>query len=320
MSKTNKSEKSTTRKTSAVEFRRKITLLCFLCETADIDYSETLEKVMPLISERLGKSRPFRPGSSNVLNKYKINEPIGFVRVEEEDRPATSSFKSEEEQEEYISSTYFLRNGHSLIGDIKYQLYALSKLASPKNRRFFTDARNKLDALAPRSAERVVGKEEPEHSTIKLGFRPSEEDDIPQACENKTDTAAPDKESRGETVVVEEPDYLALSGMNTQEPIETEKVEKAADISKDPNKTVVKPATLTKETEKAADIPKDSNKDFNNTVIELATLTHLPVYYRQVIDEKKVKAAIYCQCTIITHKMKIHLSKKAIFVECVFRK
>ena len=296
MSKTNKSEKSTTRKTSAVEFRRKITLLCFLCETADIDYSETLEKVMPLISERLGKSRPFRPGSSNVLNKYKINEPIGFVRVEEEDRPAASSFKSEEEQEEYISSTYFLRNGHSLIGDIKYQLYALSKLASPKNRRFFTDARNELDALAPRSAERVVGKEEPEHSTIKLGFRPSEEDDIPQTCENKTDAVTPDKESRGETVVVEEPDYLALSGMNTQEPIETEKVEKAADI------------------------PKDSNKDFNNTVIELATLTHLPVYYRQVIDEKKVKAAIYCQCTIITHKMKIHLSKKAIFVECVFRK
>ena len=318
MSKTNKSEKSTTKKTktSAVEFRRKITLLCFLCEVADIDYSETLEKVMPLISERLGKSRPFKPGNSDVLNKYKINEPIGFVRVEEEDSPTIPSFKSEEEQEEYNSSTYLLKNGHSLIGDIKYQLYALSKLASPKNRRFFTDARNRLDALAPRHAERIVGKEELEHSTIKLGFRPSEEDDIPQTCENKTDTAAPDKESRGEIVVVEEPDYLALSGMNTQEPIETEKVEKAADIPKDPNKTVVKPATLTKETEKAANIPKD----FNNTVIELATLSHLPVYYRQVIDEKKVKAAIYCQCTIITHKMKIRLSKKAIFVECVFEK
>lgn len=151
-----------------LEGRKKVILLYNLCNLAKIDIEEELTTILPLISNKIGKTgKNFMTTGSQVLDLYKIGEPMPYSILGHEGQVLATPYElSEEEMERMNKWTYIVKEGHSLIGDIEEIIGELSEYASKKDRDRFVQIKLGITAKASEKAKMVISTTE--KSTAKL--------------------------------------------------------------------------------------------------------------------------------------------------------
>ena len=155
-----KKAKTGTKAAAAAESRKKVALLYFLCQQAGVNIENELAEIIPLIANKLGESDSFKATDSETLNQYKLCEKIPYTRV----KPANDSFLTpfeltESELEQLSKETYIIEVGHSLLDDIKHLIIELGRLAAPKDRKVFTEAKDSISAKVSESTKEVAQSE-----------------------------------------------------------------------------------------------------------------------------------------------------------------
>ncbi|GEM_PF-1933246 len=154
-----------------LEGRKKVILLYNLCNLAKIDIEEELATILSLISNKIGKTgKNFTTTGSQVLDLYKIGEPIPYNMLGHEGQAlATPYALSEEELKCMNECAYVVKEGHSLIGDIEEIIDELSGYAPKKDHDRFVQIKLGIAAKASEKAKMVIPTTE--KSTAKLPTR-----------------------------------------------------------------------------------------------------------------------------------------------------
>ena len=149
------SNSKTVNKSKALEGRKKVILLYNLCNLAKIDIEEELATILPLISNKIGKTgKNFMTTGSQVLDLYKIGEPIPYSRLGYDGEEFNTFYEiTEEDLKELTKHTYLIKAGHSLISDIEELIDEISEYAPKKDRKRFVQAKLSIAAKAPDSAK-----------------------------------------------------------------------------------------------------------------------------------------------------------------------
>lgn len=151
-----------------LEGRKKVILLYNLCNLAKIDIEEELATILPLISNKIGKTgKNFMTTGSQVLDLYKIGEPMPYSMLGHEGQVLATPYElSEEEMERMNEWTYIVKEGHSLIDDIEGIIDELSEYAPKKDHDRFVQIKLTIAAKASEKAKTVIPTTE--KSTAKL--------------------------------------------------------------------------------------------------------------------------------------------------------
>lgn len=152
------SNSKTVNKLKPLEGRKKVILLYNLCNLAKIDIEEELATILPLISNKIGKTgKNFVTTGSQVLDLYKIGEPIPYSRLGYDGEEFNTFYElTEEDLKELAKHTYLIKAGHSLIGDIEELIDEISEYAPKKDRKRFVQVKLSIAAKAPDSAKAPV--------------------------------------------------------------------------------------------------------------------------------------------------------------------
>ena len=152
------SNSKTVNKSKALEGRKKVILLYNLCNLAKIDIEEELATILPIICNKIGKTgKNFMTTGSQVLDLYKIGEPIPYSMLGHEGQILATPYElSEEEIERMNKWTYIVKEGHSLIGDIEEVIDELSAYAPKKDHERFVHIKLGIAAKASEKAKIVI--------------------------------------------------------------------------------------------------------------------------------------------------------------------
>lgn len=151
-----------------LEGRKKVILLYNLCNLAKIDIEEELATILPLISNKIGKTgKNFTTTGSLVLDLYKIGEPIPYDMLGYDGSVFITPYELSEEEINHMNEcTYIVKKGHSLIGDIEEIINELSEYAPKKDHDRFVQIKLTIAAKASEKAKMVISTTE--KSTAKL--------------------------------------------------------------------------------------------------------------------------------------------------------
>lgn len=141
-----------------LEGRKKVILLYNLCNLTKIDIEEELATILSLISNKIGKTgKNFTTTGSQVLDLYKIGEPIPYSMLGHEGQVLATPYElSEEELKHMNECAYVVKEGHSLIGDIEEIISELSEYAPKKDRDRFVQIKLGIAAKASEKAKMVI--------------------------------------------------------------------------------------------------------------------------------------------------------------------
>ncbi len=141
-----------------LEGRKKVILLYNLCNLAKIDIEEELATILSLISNKIGKTgKNFTTTGSQVLDLYKIGEPIPYSMLDYDGSVFITPYELSEEEINHMNEcTYIVKKGHSLIGDIEEIISELSKYAPKKDHDRFVQIKLGITAKASEKAKMVI--------------------------------------------------------------------------------------------------------------------------------------------------------------------
>ena len=141
-----------------LEGRKKVVLLYNLCNLAKIDIEEELATILSLISNKIGKTgKNFTTTGSQVLDLYKIGEPIPYSMLNYDGSVFVTPYELSEEEINYMNEcTYIVKKGHSLIGDIEEIISELSEYAPKKDHDRFVQIKLTIAAKASEKTKTVI--------------------------------------------------------------------------------------------------------------------------------------------------------------------
>ncbi len=245
-----------------LEGRKKVVLLYNLCNLAKIDIEEELATILSLVSNKIGKTgKNFTTTGSQVLDLYKIGEPIPYSMLGHEGQVLATPYELSEEEINHMNEcAYVVKEGHSLIGDIEEIIDELSEYAPKKDHDRFVQIKLGIAAKASEKAKTVIPTTK--KSTAKL---PTEAY-ANASFERTTNAPAPSTKSKS--------------------------------MPTPPTKSASCPAPPKPNPQK---VPKPPKMDPIQQAVSLSETKGLPVYFNQVISGKKIKKGIYYRCTIDIH-------------------
>ena len=138
--------------------RKQVLFLYWLCTHFGINIEDELASIIPLIADKLGKSKDFKPTKSDVLNKYGINEAVDYYKTNM-DPPLEGVFAEYSPEELALTrgeKTYIVDSDRCIISIIVGTLFDLAKLAPEDCRDTFRHTAHSITTKIPESMERVV--------------------------------------------------------------------------------------------------------------------------------------------------------------------
>ncbi len=145
-------------KNTKLENRKQVIFLYWLCTHFGINIEDELASIIPLITDKLGKSKGFKPTKSDVLNKYGINEAVDYYKTNM-DPPLEGVFAEYSPEELALTrgeKTYIVEPDRCIISIIVGTLFDLAKLAPENCHETFRHAAHSITAKIPESMERVI--------------------------------------------------------------------------------------------------------------------------------------------------------------------